>query len=60
MEQLAHISTRRAVQDAWDRYQALALVVSSDPVLAADPMQQIALRNAHSRWSDAFTKWDGR
>lgn len=53
------IPSRKAVQDAWDRYQALVLTVSNDPAQAADPFQQIALANAHKRWAEAFTEWSG-
>jgi hypothetical protein len=59
MGHISHIPTRQTVQRAWESYQALSLVVASDPTLAADPMQQIALRRAHERWSDAFTQWGG-
>lgn len=57
---MTHLHTRNAVQDAWDKYQALCLVVANDPILAADPIQQLALKNAHQRWADAFTKWNGK
>lgn len=60
MGHLSTISTRAAVQHAWDSYQALMLAVATDPVLSADPNQQIALRRAHERWSAAFANWDGR
>lgn len=60
MSYISTLPTRHTVQDAWDKYQALCLVVSADPVLAADPIQQLAMQRAHQRWSDAFTKWDGK
>jgi hypothetical protein len=57
---MTYLPTRETVQRAWNNYQALCLVVASDPVLAADPIQQLAIKRAHQRWSAAFTKWDGR
>ena len=54
------IPTRQSVSISWDRYQALALAVAQDPILAADPAQQAALRNAHARWSKAFVEWNGK
>ena len=55
-----HITTRRAVTQAWDSYSALVKAVSRDPIVAADPSQQEALSRAHARWSEAFIAWDGR
>lgn len=60
MGHLSHIANRHTVQTAWDRYQALCLVVADDPVLAADPIQRLALKRAHERWAKAFSQWDGR
>jgi hypothetical protein len=60
MSYITTIPTRHTVQDAWDKYQALWLVVASDPVQAADPIQQLALKRSHERWADAFTKWNGK
>jgi hypothetical protein len=57
---MTYLPNRHTVQTAWDNYQALCLVVANDPVLAADPIQQLAIKRAHERWSDAFTKWNGR
>lgn len=60
MAHLSTIPTSKTVQIAWDRYQALALAVSADPMLAADPEQQTALQRAHARWAKAFIDWNGR
>lgn len=57
---MTYLPNLHTVQRALDNYQALCLVVASDPVLAADPIQQLAIKRAHERWSDAFTKWNGR
>jgi hypothetical protein len=56
MSYAATIPNRRSVQDAWDKYQALCLVVASDPILAADPIQQLAMKRAHERWAQAFSR----
>jgi hypothetical protein len=60
MAHLITIPTRQSVQRAWDRYQALCLAVADDPIQAADPAQQLALKNAHERWSKAFVEWNGQ
>lgn len=57
---MTYLPNRYTVQRAWDSYQALCLVVANDPLLAADPLQQIAIKRAHERWSEAFAKWDGK
>lgn len=60
MAHLSHIPTRSTVSLAWERYRTLALAVANDPVQAADPVQQIALKRAHDRWAKAFTDWNGQ
>jgi hypothetical protein len=60
MGYISTIPTRQSVKDAWEKYQALCLVVATDPVLASDPIQRLAIKRAHERWSQAFQKWDGR
>lgn len=54
------VPTKKTVEQFWNSYRRLALVVASDPMLAADRDQLAALKRAHARWADVFAQWSSR
>jgi hypothetical protein len=54
------IPTRTALSKAWEAYAKLCQASADDPALLADSAYVAACKRAHERWSEAFTKWDGR
>ena len=57
---IAHIPTRLTVTHLWELHSALVRAAASDPAIAANKDQQLALRFAQERFSTAFMAWDGK
>ena len=54
------LPNRLTVSTAWEAYAKLCQAAALDPLLANDNDYVAARDRAHKRWSEAFTKWDGR